>query len=43
MATFSAVLNQILFLLAGNDNIHKSLNEVEIRPDPTKGQKESCP
>ena len=24
-------------MLAGNDNIHKSLDEFEIRPDPTAG------
>ena len=34
---FSAVLDQILFILAGNDNIHESLNEFEIRLDPTTG------
>ena len=34
---FSAVLDQILFILAGNDNIHESLDEFEIRPDPTTG------
>ena len=27
---FSAVLDQILFIIAGNDNIHESLDEVEI-------------
>ena len=31
---FSAVLNLILFILAGNDNIHESLDEFEIRLDP---------
>ena len=35
---FSAVLDQILFILAGNDYIvHVSLDEFEIRPDPTTG------
>ena len=34
---FSAVLDQILFILAGNDNIHKSLDEFEIVLDPTTG------
>ena len=34
---FSAFLDQILFILAGNDNIHESLDEFEIRPDPTAG------
>ena len=32
---FSAVLDLILFILAGNDNIHKSLDEFEILLDPT--------
>ena len=34
---FSAVLDLILFILAGNDNIHESLDEFEIRPDSTTG------
>ena len=34
---FSAVLDRILFIFAGNDNIHKSLDEFEIRPDSTTG------
>ena len=34
---FSAVLDRILFMLTGNDNIHESLDEVNIRPDPTTG------
>ena len=34
---FSAVLNLILFILAGNDNIHESLDEFEIRLDPNTG------
>ena len=32
---FSAVSDRILFILAGNDDIHKSLHEFEIWPDPT--------
>ena len=24
-------------MFAGNDNIHESLDEIEIRPDPTTG------
>ena len=32
-----------LFLLAGNYDIHKSLHEFEIRPDPTKDNRVSCP
>ena len=31
---FLAVFDRILFILAGNDDIHKSLDEFEIRPDP---------
>ena len=34
---FSAVLDWILFILAGNDYIHESLDEFEIRPDLTTG------
>ena len=34
---FSAVLNLILFILAGNDNIHGSLDEFEISLDPNTG------
>ena len=34
---FSAVLDQILFILAGNDNIHESLDEFEILLDLTTG------
>ena len=34
---FSAVLDQILFILAGNDNIHESLDEFEIQPDSFTG------
>ena len=34
---FSAVLDLILFILAGIDNIYESLDEFEIRPDPTTG------
>ena len=32
---FSVVLEGIIFILTGNDNIHKSLDEFEIRPDQT--------
>ena len=34
---FSAVLGRILFILAGNDNIHESLDEFEISYDLTTG------
>ena len=37
-----AFLDQILFILAGNDDIHKSLDEVEIWPDPTGNHRVSC-
>ena len=29
------VFDRIHFILAGNDDIHKSLNEFEIQQDPT--------
>ena len=34
--TVLSFFSQILFILAGNDDIHKGLNEREIRPDPTR-------
>ena len=34
---FSVVLDRIVFILAGIDNIHESLDEFEIRQDPTTG------
>ena len=34
---FLAVLDRILFIFAGNDNVHESLDEFEIRPDHTTG------
>ena len=34
---FSAFLDRILFILAGNDNIHESLGEFEIQPDSNSG------
>ena len=40
---FSAVFDRILFILAGNYDIHKSLREFEIRPDPTSDNRVSCP
>ena len=33
---FSTVFDRILFILAGNDDIHKSLREFEIRPRTTE-------
>ena len=40
---FSVFLDGILFILTGNDDIHKSLDEFEIRPDPTTDHRVSCP
>ena len=34
---FSAVLNWIHFIAADEDNIHESLDEFKIWPDPTTG------
>ena len=34
---FSNAFDQILFILAGNDDMHESLNEFKIRPDATTG------
>ena len=34
---FSAFLDRILFILAGNYFIHESLDEFEIQPDSTSG------
>ena len=34
---FSAIFAWILFIFAGNEDMHKSLNEFEIRPDATTG------
>ena len=30
-------------ILTGNDDIHKSFDEFEIRPDPTTDHRVSCP
>ena len=40
---FSAVFYPILFILAGNDNMHESSGEFEIRPDLTTNCGVSCP
>ena len=40
---FLGCFDRILFILAGNDDIHKSLDEFEIRPDPTTDYGVSCP
>ena len=34
---FSAIFDRILFIFAGNEDMYKSLNEFEIRPDATTG------
>ena len=39
---FLVVLDGILFILTGNDDIHKSFDEFEIRPDPTTDHRASC-
>ena len=39
---FSAVFDRILFILAGNEDMHKSLDELEFRPDPTTDYGVSC-
>ena len=40
---FSNVFDRIHFILAGNDNIHKSLNEFKIRRDQTMDYGVGCP
>ena len=40
---FSAVFDQILFILEGNEEIHKSLNEFGFRTGPTTDYGVSCP
>ena len=40
---FSNVYNRILFILAGSDDMHKSLDEFEIWPDSTTDYGVSCP
>ena len=40
---FLNVFDQIHFILAVNDDIHKSMNEFEIRPDQTMDYGVGCP
>ena len=40
---FSNVFYRIHFILAGNDDIDKSLNEFEIRQDPAMDYGVGCP
>ena len=40
---FLGIFDRIHFILAGNDDIHKSLNEFEIRQNPTMDYGVGCP
>ena len=40
---FLVVFDPILFILAGNEDMHKILDEVEFRPDRTTDYGVSCP
>ena len=40
---FSNVFDRLHFILAANDDIHKSLNELEIRRDPSMDYGAGCP
>ena len=40
---FSVVFNPILFILAGNEDMHKILDEFEFQPDPTSDYRVSSP
>ena len=40
---FSNAFDRILFILAGNDDMHESLDEFEIWPDSTTDYGISCP
>ena len=42
LLVFSAVLDRILFMLAGNDNIHESLDEFEVQSDLIRAHRVSC-
>ena len=39
---FSSLLNRILFMLAGNDNIHQSLDEFEIQSNLIRDHRDNC-
>ena len=43
LSHFLESYDQIHFILAGNDDIHKSLNEFEIWRDPTMDCGVGCP
>ena len=40
---FTAVIDRILFILVGNNDIHENLDEFEIRPDLNTNYGVSCP
>ena len=40
---FSVVFDRILFILAGNEDMHKFSDEIEFRPDRTTEYGVSCP
>ena len=40
---FLNVFDRIHFILAGKDDLHKSLNEFEIQQDPTMDHRVGCP
>ena len=40
---FSVAIDQILFKLAGNEDIHNILDEFKFRPDRTTDYGVSCP
>ena len=40
---FSNVFDRIRFILAGNDDIHKNLNEFKIQRDLTMDYRVGCP
>ena len=40
---FSKVFDRLRFILAGNDDIHNSLNKFEIRRDRTMNYGVGCP
>ena len=40
---FSTVFDWILFILAGNNDIHESLDEFENWPDLTPDHRVTCP
>ena len=42
-SSFLECFDQILFILAGNDDMHESLDEFEIWPDSTTDYGVSCP